>query len=125
MRPRASFPCRSPCASTKVWYGPTATSAPCSTRCSACSISWPSRTPSTLLPICCRCLLRRRQDGERTAQTGQPSRDPGQIQCGGLRSRPEEERPQDKGPTQDLWKGDKAEVFACECQINATLASPV
>jgi hypothetical protein len=40
--------------------------------------------------------------------------------CGGLRSRPEEERPQDKGPTQDLWKKDKAEVFACECQINAT-----
>src|SRR5207244_4888995 len=23
MRPAASFPCRSPCASTKVWYGPT------------------------------------------------------------------------------------------------------
>src|SRR5437773_2524644 len=30
------FACRSPCASTKAWYGPIATSAPCSTRCSAC-----------------------------------------------------------------------------------------
>jgi hypothetical protein len=35
-------------------------------------------------------------------------------------SRSEEERPQDKGATQDLWKEDKAEVFVCECQINAT-----
>src|ERR1700693_2818508 len=26
----------------KVWYGPIVTRAPCSTRCSACSISWPS-----------------------------------------------------------------------------------
>src|SRR5271167_1263025 len=50
-RPRASSPCRSPCASTKVWYGPIATSAPCSTRCSACSISWLSRLPSTLSPM--------------------------------------------------------------------------
>src|ERR1700687_4455331 len=50
-RPRASFPCRSPCASMKVWYGPIATSVPCSTRCSACSISWLSRLPSTLSPM--------------------------------------------------------------------------
>src|ERR1700676_2195519 len=50
-RPRASFPCRSPCASIKVWYGPIATSVPCSTRCSACSISWLSRFPSTLSPM--------------------------------------------------------------------------
>src|SRR5271169_2833035 len=50
-RPRASFPCRSPCASMKVWYGPIATSVPCSTRCSACSISWLSRFPSTLSPM--------------------------------------------------------------------------
>src|SRR5258707_9455945 len=28
-----------------------------------------------------RLFSRRRQDGERPAQTGQPSRDPGQIQC--------------------------------------------
>src|SRR4029077_838833 len=40
MRPTASVACRAPCASMKVCYGPTATSALCSTRCSACSISW-------------------------------------------------------------------------------------
>src|SRR3981081_1125835 len=76
--------------------------------------------PQGPLLLCCRCLLRRRQDGERPAQTGQPSRDPGQIQCRGLRSRTEEERPQDKGTTQDLWREDQAEVVACESQINAT-----
>src|ERR1700688_2138228 len=71
------------------------------------------------LLLCRRCLLRRRQDGERPARAGQPSRDPGQIQRGGLRSRPAEERPQDKGTTQDLWQKDQAEVVACERQVNA------
>ena len=69
--------------------------------------------------LCRRCLLRRWQDGERLAQARQSSGDPGQIQCGGLRSRKADERPQDKGTTQDLWQKDKAEVVACECQINA------
>jgi len=60
-RPRAFSPCRSPCASTKVWYGPIATSAPCSTRCSACSISWLSRLPSTFVAD---AYYAGRQDGE-------------------------------------------------------------
>jgi len=48
-RPRASSRYRSRRASTKAWYGPIATGAPCSTRCSACSISWRSRRRSTSL----------------------------------------------------------------------------
>src|ERR1700692_2874 len=71
------------------------------------------------LLLCRRRLLRRWQDGERAGHAGQPSRDPGQIQRGGLRSRPAEERPQDKGTTQDLWQKDQAEVVACERQVNA------
>src|SRR3979409_274984 len=70
--------------------------------------------------LCCRCPLRRWQDGTWLAQTRQPSGDPGQIQCGSLRSRSAQERPQNKGATQDLWQEDKAQVFACEYQINAT-----
>src|ERR1700745_227815 len=66
-----------------------------------------------------RCLLRRRQDVERPAQARQPSGDPGQSQCGGLRSRPAQERSKDKGTAQDLWQEDKAEVVTCECRINA------
>src|ERR1700693_4579225 len=42
-RLRASSPYRSPRVSTKAWYGPNVTGAPCSTRCSACSISWAYR----------------------------------------------------------------------------------
>jgi hypothetical protein len=56
-------------------------------------------------------LLRRRQDGARPAQAGQPSRDPGQIQCGRLRSRHAQERQKDKGATQDLWQEEKAQVL--------------
>ena len=37
------------CASMKVWFGPTATSEPCSTRCSVCSISSLSKLPTTWL----------------------------------------------------------------------------
>src|SRR5258705_13986256 len=84
--------------------------------------AWLARYPGYQgsLLLGCRCLLRRRQDGARLAQTRQPSGDPGQIQCGGLRPRSAQERPQDKGTAQDLWQEDKAEVFACEYQINAT-----
>src|SRR5271154_190898 len=71
------------------------------------------------LLLCRRCLLRRRQDGERLARSGQPSGDPGQIQCGGLCSRSAQER-QDKGAAQALWQEDKAEDSARGQQINAT-----
>src|SRR6266446_6985264 len=67
--------------------------------------------PQGPLLLCRRCLLRRRQDGARPAQAGQPSRDPGQIQCGRLRSRHAQERQKDKGATQDLWQEEKAQVL--------------
>src|SRR5258705_3338163 len=41
------------------------------------------------------------------------------IQCGSLRSRYAEERPTEKGATQNLRQEDKAQVFARECQIDA------
>src|SRR4051812_46754533 len=66
--------------------------------------AWLARYPGyqgSFLP-CRRCLLRRRQDGERSAQARQPSGDPGQIQCGRLRSRHAKKRPKEKGTAQDL-----------------------
>src|SRR3979411_348125 len=66
MRPTASFACRSPCASTKGWYGPTATSA--RPRQHARLARYPG--PEGPLLLFCRCLLRRRQDGERALKQG-------------------------------------------------------
>src|ERR1700690_3311195 len=78
------------------------------------------------LLLCRRCLLRRRQDGERPARAGQPSRDPGQIQRGGLRSRPAEERPQDKGTTQETYgKKIKLKSLLANVESMQQVASPV
>src|SRR4030088_2949345 len=62
--------------------------------------------------LCRRCLLRRRQNCERPAQARQPSGDPGQIQCGRLRSRHAQKRPKEKGAAQDLRRENKAQVNA-------------
>jgi hypothetical protein len=50
-RRTASSPCLSQHASMKVWSGPIATAALCSTKCSSCSVSSPSRRRFTLSPM--------------------------------------------------------------------------
>src|ERR1700704_4164572 len=74
--------------------------------------------------FCCRCLLRRWQDGTWLAQTRQPSGDPGQIQCGSLRSRSAQGR-KTRGRSKTYGKKIKLKALLANIKSMQQAASPV
>src|ERR1700683_1276804 len=77
------------------------------------------------LLLCRRCLLRRRQDGERPARAGQPSRDPGQIQRGAYAPAPRKKGRKTRGRPKTYGKKIKLKSLLANVKSMQQVASPV
>src|SRR5258708_132835 len=77
------------------------------------------------LLLCRRCLLRRRQDGARLAQAGQPSGDRGQIQCGGHAPATAKNGQKKKGRPKTYGQKKKLKSLLKDPESMLQVASPV